>query len=87
MALSRFVVTAAVTVPAGAAAGGTAGSASTPDTAWSELWPVTFLPGQVIVADSSAGSTGPQLLYQALAASIRPYVQGQDDRGGAALSN
>jgi hypothetical protein len=26
-------------------------------------------------------------LYAALSASLRPYVQGQDDRGGAALAN
>ncbi len=35
-----------------------------------------------------ADATAPQLLYQAIgAAQLRPYVQGQDDRGGAALSN
>ena len=26
-------------------------------------------------------------LYAALSGSLRPYVQGQDDRGGAALAN
>jgi len=26
-------------------------------------------------------------LYTVLSGSLRPYVQGQDDRGGAALSN
>jgi hypothetical protein len=50
--------------------------------------PATFLPGQVIWADSTADSTGPQLLYQAIGAgNLRAWVQGQDDRGGAALSN
>jgi len=50
--------------------------------------------GQVIYADSGAGTpwTGAQALYQALyqaigSGNLRPYVQGQDDRGGAALSN
>jgi hypothetical protein len=42
----------------------------------------------VVWADSTAGSTGPQLLYQAIgAANLCAYNQGQDDRGGAALSN
>ena len=50
--------------------------------------PLTFLAGTVIYADSSAGSTGPQLLYQAIGAgNLRAYVQGQDDQGGAALEN
>jgi hypothetical protein len=41
------------------------------------------------MADSAAGfATGAQLLYQAIgAASLRPYVQGQDDVGHAALAN
>ena len=37
MALSRFVISANVTVPAGTAAGGSLGSASTPGSSWSEL--------------------------------------------------
>jgi uncharacterized protein involved in tellurium resistance len=55
---------------------------------------ITFVQGQVIYADSGAGTpwTGAQALYQALyqaigSGNLRPYVQGQDDRGGAALSN
>jgi len=41
----------------------------------------------VVFADSSAGSTGPQLLYQAIGAgNLRAFVQG-DERGAAALSN
>lgn len=88
MALARFVLTADVTVPAGAATAGTAGSAATPGTGWSELWPVTFRKGQVIEADSSAGSTGPQLLYQAIGAgNLRAYVPGQDDVGHGGLAN
>jgi hypothetical protein len=42
MALSRFVVRNTVTVNAGTATAGTAGSASTPGTGWSRLWPTTF---------------------------------------------
>ena len=50
--------------------------------------PAVLLPGLAVYADSSAGSTAPQLLYQAIGAgNLRPYVQGQDDRGGAALAN
>src|SRR5260370_14499530 len=51
--------------------------------------PLTFRPGDVITADSTAGfATGAQLLYQAIgAANLRPYVQGQDDVGHAALAN
>lgn len=48
----------------------------------------TWLPGQVIYADSSAGNTGPQLLYQAIGAgNLRAYVAGQDDVGHFGLSN
>jgi hypothetical protein len=51
--------------------------------------PLTFLAGTTIYADSTAGfATAPQLLYQAIGAgNLRAYVQGQDDRGGAALGN
>ena len=40
-----------------------------------------FLAGTAIILDP----TGP--LYAALSGNLRAYVQGQDDRGGAALSN
>jgi hypothetical protein len=98
MAFGRFVLTAKVTVPAGAASavaqpGGTvtyangAGSSSK----WAPPFPVTFRPGEIIYADDTAPGatpTGPQQLYQAIgAANLRAYVQGQDDRGGAALAN
>jgi hypothetical protein len=98
MAFGRFVLTARVTVPAGTSTAsgngyGTvtwangAGSASK----WAPPFPVTFIPGQVIFVDDTAPGatpTGPQQLYQAIgAANLRAYVQGQDDRGGAALSN
>jgi hypothetical protein len=56
--------------------------------AWAEGFPVLLLKGQTIYADSTAGSTGPQLLYQAIgAANLRAYVVGQDDVGHASLSN
>lgn len=88
MALSRFVVTSQVTVSPGAVTGGNFGSATTAGTSWSELWPVTFLRGQVIWADSSAGSTGPQLLYQAIGAgNLRAYVDGQDSPGRDGMAN
>jgi hypothetical protein len=87
MALSRFVVTATITVAAGAATPGSYGSASTPATAWCELWSATFRVGQVIWADSSAGSNGAQLLYRALSPSLRPFADGQDTAGHAGLAN
>ena len=88
MALSRFVVTATTTVAAGAATGTSTGGATTPNTGWSELWPVTFVKGQVIWADSAAGSTAEKLLYQAIGAgNLRAYVQGQDDVGHYGLGN
>ena len=67
------------------------GSAATvsPGTSGRYGWlPVTFLPGTVIYADAAAGTTGPQLLYQAIgSANLRAYVQGTDDVGHAALIN
>ena len=50
---------------------------------WRYGWlPVTFLPGMVVYADSTAGTTGPQLLYADVgAANLRAYVQGSDDIG------
>ena len=102
MALARFVVTSKVTVTTDTLAtlvagepgtGGAAGFGNTatvaPGTGGKYGYlPHTFLPGMVIYADSSAGSTGPQLLYQAIGAgNLRAYVQGQDDLGHAALSN
>jgi len=65
MALSRYVVTATTTVPAGTAV----------------LWPAMFIEGTPIILDSASA------LYAALSASLRPYIQGQDDVGHAALSN
>lgn len=99
MALSRFVLTATVTIPAGtptADANGfglvsfSTGSAGT--TAWAEGMPVTIPKGTVIYADSTSpggvAGNGPQQLYIAIGAgNLRPYVQGQDDVGHAALSN
>ena len=88
MTLSRFVLLNDVTVAAGTATGGAWGSASTPGSAWSELWPVKFVRGQIVMADSSAGTTPPQLLYQAIGAgNLRPAVAGQDDLGRDGISN
>ena len=102
MALSRFVVTARValtTDPLAAVVAGEPGTGGAAGYGGSEtvspgtsgkygLIPQTLLPGMVVVADSSAGSTGPQLLYQAIGpANLRAYVPGQDDVGHAALAN
>jgi hypothetical protein len=94
--LQRFVVTADFTVPPGTAAtpvagepatGGAAGFGGAPLAAGQveAPWPVTVRKNQVLVLDS--GTPGP--LYQALntAGVLRAYVPGQDDRGGAGLSN
>ncbi len=102
MALSRFVLTARTTVVpdtlatlvagepgTGAPAGpGNVGTVS-PGTSGRYGWlPVTFEKGMVIYADSSAGTTPPQLLYQAIGAgNLRAYVQGTDDAGHAGLGN
>ena len=43
---------------------------------------MTFQRGQVIIADSSAGTTSAQLLYRAIGAgNLRAFVPGQDDGG------
>jgi hypothetical protein len=90
MALARYVITSAVTVPAGTpatpaagepATGGSAGYGNSAISAGAVLYPATYQAGQVIVLDSASA------LYTALSGSLRPYVQGQDGRGGAALSN
>jgi hypothetical protein len=86
MALSRFVLTSTVTVMAGEP--GTGGAAAPRPRLVTRCPSQTFIEGTVIVVDSSAGSTGPQLLYQAIGAgNLRVYVQGQDDVGHAALAN
>jgi hypothetical protein len=50
--------------------------------------PLTFRPGDVIWADSTAGfATGAQLLYQAIGASnLAAFRDGTDNVGHAALS-
>lgn len=97
MAFGRFVVTNRVTVAAGTASAVaqlntvTWANGASSASKWAEGFPVTFVPGQVIYADDTAPGatpTGPQQLYQAIGAgNLRAYVQGQDDRGGAALAN
>jgi hypothetical protein len=85
MALSRFVLTATVTVPAGtptADANGFglvtwAGNAG-PPVQWSAgSMPITFTKGQVILADSAGGSsTAAQQLYNAIGGNLRAFVDG-----------
>ncbi|MDQ2874946.1 MAG: hypothetical protein M3Y33_09205 [Actinomycetota bacterium] len=102
MALSRFVLTATVTIApdtlaalvagepgtGGAAGRGNVGTVA-PGTSGKYGWlPSTFQVGTAIYADSSGGTTGPALLYQAIGAgNLRAYVQGQDDVGHGGLSN
>jgi hypothetical protein len=103
MALSRFVVTAKITVTPDVAAAVVAGEGMTQNLFGSSptaspgtvddfgLWAGTYQPGTVIYADSSGPSsppTGPQLLYQAIGSgNLRAFVDGQDDVGHAALAN
>jgi hypothetical protein len=102
MPLSRFVLTAAVTLTpdtlatvvagepgTGAPAGPGNTATVTPGTSGKYGYlPASLLKGTVVVADSSAGTTGPQLLYQAIGAgNLRALVPGLDDVGKAAISN
>lgn len=69
---------ASIEVAAAAPAGGQAGPIPS----------YTFLQGTVVWADSSAGSTGPQQLYQAIGSgNLRAWNDGQDAVGHACLSN
>jgi hypothetical protein len=90
MPLSRYVITAPVTVPAETPAtvtagepgtGAQAGFGSAAVSASYGVFPLSFQPGTPILLDPA----GP--LYAALSASLRPYMQGQDDAGHAALAN
>lgn len=103
MALTKYVTTAAVNltqdVPATVVAGepGTGGAAgfgnaATPSPGMGGkfgLFAGSFLPkGTVVMADSSAGTTGPQLLYQAIGAgNLRAYTAVQESGGIDGLSN
>ncbi len=91
MALSRYVLTATTTVPAGTPSvpvagepgtGGAAGFGSASISAGAEDWPSTLIAGTTIVLDPAGA------LFAAIGAgNLRPYVQGQDDVGHAALAN
>ncbi len=92
MALSRYVLTASITVPAGTpatvtagepATGGAAGYGSASVSAGYGVFPQTFVRGTTIMLDSASA------LYAYLngQAALRAYVQGQDDSGHAALAN
>jgi hypothetical protein len=91
VALSRFVLTQTVVLPPDVLTPGTGGWGNATGTDAAGHWGVTgatFPAGTVIYADSSAGTTGPQLLYQAIGAgSLRAYVNGQDRPGHSGLSN
>lgn len=68
------------------ATGGWAGPGAPPG--WAEGFPVTFIKGTAIYADSTAGSTAPQLLYQAIGAgNLRAFIDGQDTVGRDWLAN
>jgi hypothetical protein len=91
MALARWVLTANITLPADVLAlvsGGFGSSSGTDAAGHYGAAGATWPKGTVIYADSAAGSSGSQLLYQAIGAgNLRAYVQGQDDVGHAALAN
>lgn len=102
MALTRYVLTSTVTLTpdavatvvagepgTGAAAGyGNEATLATATAGKFGLWGMTILEGTAIYADPSAGSTGPQLLYQAIGSSnLLAFRDGTDAVGHQALSN
>lgn len=95
MALSRYVLTANVTMTADTTVGEpvTGSLATVVPVAGSEgkfgLWPMTILAGTAIWADSTAGfDSGAKLLYQAIGSSnLRAWTDGTDNNGHQALSN
>ena len=92
MALSRYVITAPVIVPAGTPAtstagepgtGGAAGFGSTGISAGFAAFPQSFQPGTPIVLDNAS----PLYSYLNGQGAMRAYVQGTDDVSHAAISN
>jgi hypothetical protein len=95
MALTRFVITANVTVPPGtptpvANEGFGVVSWAGPVSAWADGEPYTFLEGTIIELDPAtpAGLAIQVAIGQGTAGvNLRAYVQGSDDVGHAGLSN
>ena len=95
MALSRFVLTATVTVPAGTPVAISNGfgveswaGPTGPPQQWAAGMPVTFIEGTAMIADTSGGTSAACPLYAAIGAgNLRPYVQDQDDVSHAAILN
>lgn len=96
MALTRYVVTAAVTLPQGTVittptarepgTGGAAGYGNVGISAGCGAFPQTIVAGQVIELDP-ATTAGAALQSAIAAGNLRPYVSGQDDVGHAGLAN
>jgi hypothetical protein len=95
MAITRYVLTATVTVPAGTPAtpaagepgtGGAAGFGNAATSAGYALFPQTITAGTAIEFDP-ATTAGAALQAAIGAGNLRAYVQGQDDVGHGALSN
>lgn len=98
ISLNRFVVTQNVVIPAGVLATVVAGEPGTGGAAGfgdDELAPTTtqggtYFPEQIVAGSVLLLDSGtPSQLYAYLNGlpALRPYVQGQDDVGHAALSN
>jgi hypothetical protein len=92
MPLNRYVITSAVTVPAGTpaavtagepATGGAAGYGSAATSAGYGVFPMSFQPGTPVILDSAS----PLYTYLNGQGVLRPYVQGTDDVSHAAISN
>jgi hypothetical protein len=90
MALSRYVITSTVTVPAGAAAAPAAGEPGTGGqagygsgaTAGVSLYGAAYQAGTPVVLDPAGG------LYAAIGAgNLRAWIDGQDTVSHAAISN
>lgn len=98
MALARWVLTADVTLPAGAftenlyAAAGTPVNGTGSNAQGAGLWGSNggsfFRKGMIIWADSAGGNGGASALYTAIgAANLRAFVDGQDTVGRHGTAN
>jgi hypothetical protein len=91
MALSKYVLTATVTIPAGTVStpvagepgtGGAAGYGNSSTTAGESLWPTTYIKGTVIELDPAG------VIYAAIGAgNLKAYAAVQESGGIDGVSN
>ena len=88
MALARYVVTKDVTVSSAATTTDRAGNKTIGPTVWSSLNAEVFHRGQLVWADSTAGISPAQLLYQAIGAgNLRAVTEPADAERSTGVSN